>query len=142
LGGIFEGRNQNTFLFTKNIYMKRILFITFTFFISLTLMAQESSPAEKARIKANRFAKEWQLEHRQRDNVYAVYLAQEKKIAEIIHLKEADSKEFRKQRKAIVSEAEKKLVRSLNKYQRAEYQKIKNGGKKKRKKRKRKRWRG
>lgn len=138
LGEIFEGNNRNPFLFTKNIYMKRILFITFAFFISLTLMAQEKSPAEKARIKANRFAKEWQLEHRQRDNVYAVYLAQEKKITEIAHLQESDSKEFRKQRKAIVAEAEKKLVRSLNKYQRAEYQKIKAGGKK-RKKRKRRR---
>jgi len=116
--------------------MKRIGLIAFAFFISFTLTAQESSPAEKARIKANRFAKEWKLENRQRDNVYPVYLAQEQKIAEIAHLKETDGDAFRKQRRTIVAESEKKLVRTLNKYQRAEYERAKKNGKKKKRKKK------
>jgi len=118
--------------------MKRILFFVFAVLISFPLTAQEKTPADKARIKANRFAKDWQLEPRQRDNVYAVYLTQEKKLAEIAHLQETDSDTYRDQRKAIRAEAEEKLMLSLDKYQRRDYKKVKSG-KKKRKKRKRRR---
>ena len=118
--------------------MKRILFFVFAVLMSLSVSAQETTPADKARIKANRFAKEWQLEPRQRDNVYAVYLAQEKKLADIAHLEATDSDAYRTQRKAIRAEAEEKLMLSLDKYQRRDYKKGKSG-KKKRKKRKRRR---
>ena len=94
--------------------------------------------SEKAKIKANRFAKKWELESRQRDNAYAIYLAQERKLEEIADLEATNATEYRKQRKAIRTEAEEKLVLSLNKYQRKEYQK-EASGKKKRKKKKRRR---
>jgi len=121
-------------------HMKRILFFVFAVLLSFPLLAQEKSPAEKARIKANRFAKDWQLEARQRDNVYAVYLNQEQKLADIAHLKDIDADAFRDQRKAIRAEAEEKLMLSLNKYQRRDYKKAKSGKKKRKKRKRRRRW--
>jgi len=118
--------------------MKKILLFVFAVLLSFPLLAQEKSPAEKAKIKANRFAKNWQLEARQRDNVYAVYLNQEQKLAEIAELEATDKDAYRDQRKAIKIETEERLMLSLNKYQRRDYKKAKSG-KKKRKKRKRKR---
>jgi len=110
--------------------------------MSLTLVAQDKSPAEKARIKANRFAKEWELEHRQRDNVYAVYLAQEQQLADIEALETTDKDAYRAQRKVILKEAESKLMLSLDKYQRRDYENFKSGKKKKkrRKRKRRRRW--
>jgi len=118
--------------------MKKILLFVFAVLLTFPLLAQDKTPAEKAKIKANRFAKEWQLEHRQRDNVYAVYLNQEQKLADIAHLKDTDADTFRDQRKAIRAQAEEKLLLSLDKYQRRDYKKSKSG-KTKRKKRKRRR---
>ena len=119
--------------------MKRILFIVFAVLLSFPLLAQEKSASDRAKVKANRFAKEWQLEPRQRDNVYAVYLMQEQKIQEIAHLEATDADAFRTQRKVIRAEAEEKLILSLDKYQRRDYKKSKSGKKKKRKKRRRRR---
>ncbi len=118
--------------------MKKVLLFVFAVLLTFPLLAQERSTAEKARIKADRFAKDWQLEARQRDNVYAVYLNQEQKLAEIAHLETTDKETFRTQRKAIRAEAEEKLILSLDKYQRRDYEKAKSG-KKKRKKRRRRR---
>ncbi len=118
--------------------MKKILLFVFAVLLSFPLMAQDKTPAEKAKIKANRFAKDWQLEPRQRDNAYAVYLNQEQKLAEIASLEATDADAFRAQRKAIRAETEEKLMLSLDKYQRRDYKKSKSG-KKKRKKRKRRR---
>ncbi len=121
--------------------MKKILLFAFAFLISLTIVAQDKTPAEKAHIKANRFAKEWELEHRQRDNVYAVYLAQEQQLTEIAPLEATDTDTYRKRRKVILREAEQKLMLSLDKYQRRDYESLKSGKKKKkRRKRKRRRW--
>jgi len=118
-------------------HMKRILFFVFAVLLSFPLLAQERSAADRAKSKANRFAKEWQLEPRQRDNVYAVYLTQEKKTEEIAHLEATDADAFRAQRKAIRAEAEEKLILSLDKYQRRDYKKAKSGKKKKKRKKRR-----
>lgn len=121
--------------------MKKIFLFALSLLMSLTIVAQDKTPAEKARIKANRFAKEWELEHRQRDNVYAVYLAQERQLTEIALLEDTDKDAYRAQRKVILREAEQKLMLSLDKYQRREYESLKTGKKKKkRRKRKRRRW--
>lgn len=119
--------------------MKKILLFIFAVLLSFPMMAQEKSPADRAKTKANRFAKEWQLEARQRDNVFAVYLTQEQKLAKIAHLEESDKDAYRTQRKAILAEAKEKLMLSLDKYQRRDYEKIKSGKKKKRKRKRRRR---
>ena len=117
--------------------MKKILLFLFAVLISFPLAAQEKTPSERARLKANRFAKKWELESRQRDNAYAIYLAQERDLDEIADLETTDSAEYRKQRKEIRAKAEEKLVLSLNKYQRKEYEKEASGKKKRKKKRRR-----
>lgn len=119
--------------------MKKILLFLFAVLISFPMMAQEKSLADRAKSKANRFAREWELEARQRDNVYAVYLAQYQKLEEIAHLKESDKDAHRTQRKAILAASEEKLLLSLDKYQRREYAKMKSGKKKKRKRKRRRR---